>query len=80
MRMGSPTQTYTVPPLPQQQVLTEVIATPQPTTLNNLVSSLPTGARNSLRRLRKIFPTYGTRGAIINYSGGTITQNTPNYE
>jgi hypothetical protein len=80
MRMGSPTQTYTVPPLPQQQVLTEVIATPQPTTLNNLIPSLPTGSRNSLRRLRKIFPRYGTRGSIINYSGGTITQNTPNYE
>jgi hypothetical protein len=79
LRMNSPTENYILPPLPQEQVLTEVISTPQPTTLTNLIPSLTTGSRNSLRRLRKIFPTYGERAAIINYSGGTITQNTPNY-
>ena len=79
LRMNSPTSNYILPPLPEQQVLTEVISVPQPTTLTNLVPSLTTGNRNSLRRLRKLFPTYGTRASIINYSGGTITQNAPNY-
>jgi hypothetical protein len=79
LRMSSPTQNYTLPPLPQQQSLTTTITTPQPTSLNNLISSLPNGVINSLRRLRKTFPTYGTKSLITSYSGGTITQSTANY-
>ena len=79
LRMGSPTQNYILPPLPEQQVLTEVVGTPQPTTLDGLIPSLPVGSLNSLRRLRKLFPTYGTSSLITNYTGGTITQSAANY-
>tara|TARA_B100001094_G_C18184518_1_gene802916 strand:- start:1288 stop:2340 length:1053 start_codon:yes stop_codon:yes gene_type:complete len=79
LRMGSTTNNYSVPPLPQQQVLEEVVSTPQPTTLTNLIPSLPPGAIRSIRRIRKIFPTFGAKSLITSYSGGTITQETANY-
>ena len=68
---------FSLPPLPEQQTLEEVVVTPQPETLNSLMPSLPEATRRSVRRFRKTFPSFATHSLRTRYSGGTITPTTP---